>query len=212
MTHLTFERISSLADVQSEVGPGGVEGRHLQECADCREQLRALRQLLERAHTLPRTIEPPAEAWNAIRARLPRTAPRQARWHAGRWMAAAAAVILLVGGALVLPFGGGTTRNLKGAKLPISERVPAAVAAVEQQYGGTVNELRQALDAQRPVLASGVAGVVDRSLADIDAAITETRAALVSDPGNPALVDILSAHYERKVDLLQRATELATSD
>ena len=212
MTHLTFERISALADVQAEVAPGGVEGRHLKECADCREQLRALRQLLERAQTLPRTIEPPAEAWNAIRARLPRTARQQARWHAGRWMAAAAAVILLVGGALVLPFGGGTTRNLKGAKLPISERVPAAVAAVEQQYGGTVNELRQALDAQRPVLASGVAGVVDRSLADIDAAITETRAALVSDPGNPALVDILSAHYERKVDLLQRATELATSD
>jgi len=90
--------------------------------------------------------------------------------------------------------------------------VPAAVTAVEQQYGSTVDELRQALDAQRPVLASGVAGVVDRSLADIDAAITETRAALVSDPANPALVDILSSHYERKVDLLQRATELASSD
>ena len=28
---------------------------------------------------------------------------------------------------------------------------------------------------------------------------------------NPALVDILSSHYERKVELLQRATELAPS-
>jgi len=56
-----------------------------------------------------------------------------------------------------------------------------------------------------------VAGVVDRSLADIDAAISETRDALVSDPENTTLVDILSSHYERKVDLLQRATELAST-
>ena len=211
MTHLTFERISVLADAQVDVAAEGAEGRHLKDCVECREQLRAVRLLLDRAHALPRAIDPPPEAWDAIRARLPGTARRHARWAAGRWMAAAAAVVLLVGGALVLPFDAGTTRNLKGAKLPPA-RVPAAVAAVELQYGGTVDELRQALDAQRPVLTSRLAGVVDRSLADIDAAITETRAALVSDPENPALVDILSAHYERKVDLLQRATELASSD
>ena len=212
MTHLTFERISALADATpTDLSAGGGEGRHLRECAECREQLRTLRDVLQSVHTLPRTIQPPPEAWDAIRARLPRT-PRRATWPVGRWMAAAAAIVLLVGGALVLPFGGGATSNLKGAKVPSVARVPAAVTAVEQQYGSTVDELRQALDAQRPVLASGVAGVVDRSLADIDAAITETRAALVSDPANPALVDILSSHYERKVDLLQRATELASSD
>jgi len=52
---------------------------------------------------------------------------------------------------------------------------------------------------------------VERSLATIDTAIAEARVALTSDPGNQALVEILSSNYERKVDLLQRATELAPS-
>ena len=49
---------------------------------------------------------------------------------------------------------------------------------------------------------------MDRSLAVIDTAIAETRAAITDDPNNAALVEILSSHYERKVELLQRASEL----
>ena len=51
---------------------------------------------------------------------------------------------------------------------------------------------------------------VERALTVIDSAIAEARAALAADPANAALIDILSAHYERKVDLLQRATELSS--
>ena len=51
----------------------------------------------------------------------------------------------------------------------------------------------------------------ERSLATIDSAIAEARAALAADPANEALVRNLSAHYERKVELLHRATELSSS-
>jgi hypothetical protein len=212
MTHLAFERISALADAAgTDVAVAGTEGRHLQECAECREQLRTLRDMLSAAHALPHEIAPPPEAWEGIRARVAARPHARSRFTAGRWLVAAAAVVLLVGSAVLLPFNIGTNRpsRAKGAAVP---QTPVAIAAVEQQYSGTVAELRQALDGQRPALGARVTGVVDKSLADIDAAISETRDALRIDPENAALVDILSSHYERKVDLLQRATELATSD
>ena len=40
------------------------------------------------------------------------------------------------------------------------------------------------------------------------ASIAEARAALAADPGNDALLDVLSANYEQKVQLLRRASEL----
>jgi hypothetical protein len=60
-------------------------------------------------------------------------------------------------------------------------------------------------------LSPATVRVVERSLATIDTAIAEARAALASDPANRSLVEILSANYERKVELLQRATELSSS-
>ena len=212
MTHLAFERISALADAATaDAAVGGVEGRHLQQCAECRERLRTLREVLAAANALPHDIAPPPEVWDGIRARVLARPQSRSRFTAARWIAAAAAVVMLVGSAIILPLdlGTNTKRNGKGAVVPAT---PGPVAAVEQQYVGTVDELRLALDAQRPTLTARVAGVVDKSLADIDAAISETRDALRADPENAALVDILSSHYERKVDLLQRATELASSD
>jgi CHASE3 domain sensor protein len=81
---------------------------------------------------------------------------------------------------------------------------------VDMNYVETVASLRETLDSQRGVLAPSTVRTVDRALAVIDSAIAEARAALASDPANSALVDILSAHYERKVELLQRAAELST--
>ena len=210
MTHIAFERISAMADAQSDVVAGGVEGKHLKECAECRERLRALRSVLATAHALPREMTPPPEAWEGIRARMARPSRAAQRWYGRPWMAAAAAVIFLAGGALILPFDVDSTNKLKGRSVP-AERTPVAIAAVEKHYTATLDELRQALDAQRPALDASVTGVVDKSLADIDAAITETREALLADPANGSLVDILSSHYERKVDLLQRATELVAT-
>lgn len=212
MTHLAFERISALADAPGGDGAvGGIEGRHLQECAQCREQLRQLREMLSVAHALPHDIAPPPEAWQGIRARVSARPHARTHFAMGRWIAVAAAVVLLVGSAIILPIDVGTS-NKQSAGGTVVPPTSVAVAAVEKQYVGTVDELRQALDAQRPALTARVAGVVDKSLADIDAAISETRDALRADPENAALVDILSSHYERKVDLLQRATELASSD
>ncbi|HYC52611.1 MAG TPA: hypothetical protein VEB19_15980, partial [Gemmatimonadaceae bacterium] len=159
MTHLAFDRMSAIADARDQdVAIGGADGRHLKECAECREQLRALRHVLALAHVLPRDLAPPQEAWDAIRARVSAGPRITKRWGGERWAAAAAAVILLVGAAIVLPFDFGRPNNLKGAKVASIARAPVAVTAVEQHYTETVKELRQALDEQRPALSAGVAG------------------------------------------------------
>jgi hypothetical protein len=214
MTHLTFEQISDLADL-AESGEARAERRehhHLAECAECRDMLRKVRELLVAAHTLPREIAPPADVWTALRSRVVHT-PAARRAPARSWgytLAAAAAVILIVGTAVLVPRGGG---KAKATKVVVAPPAPVAVLhlAVEQSYSATLAELRETLDTQRATLSPATVRVLERSLATIDTAIAEAREALTNDPANEVLVKILSANYERKVELLQRATELSSS-
>jgi anti-sigma factor RsiW len=212
MTHLNFEEINEIVDGR-EPRTESPEARHLLECAACRETLRKVRELVSSAHALPRDIAPPPEVWTALRDRVARESGFQQRhwWHNG-WLATAAAVVLVVGTAILTPNLAGRGKVSK-AKAVQNQPVAAqpVVLAVDRNYASTVAELRATLDTQRPALAPSTVRTVERSLAVIDSAIAEAREALASDPANQALVDILSAHYERKVDLLQRASELSSS-
>ena len=112
---------------------------------------------------------------------------------------------------LLLP---GPDRKAKGAKLARTPQPDASamlVFAVEKNYVSTVAELRETLETQRASLSPATIRVLEHSLAAIDTAIAEAREALANDPANQTLVGILSANYQRKVELLQRATQLPSS-
>jgi hypothetical protein len=216
MTHLTFEQISDLADSR-EPRTESRELLHLSECAECSETLRKVRGLVDAAHALPRDIAPPPEVWAALRTRVGSgSAPvgrARTTWAQRSWMAAAAAIILMVGAAVFVPRATGKAKASK-----VAQSVPAAPVpvrhvggGVESSYSATLAELRRTLDTQRASLSPATVRVLERSLATIDTAIAEAREALASDPANEVLVKILSANYERKVELLQRATELSSS-
>lgn len=208
MTHLTFEEISDLAE-------RGASSPHLSECGACRASYTRVRDVLAATRALPRDIAPPPEVWNDLRARLLADAAlrgsyRSRWWHNG-WLASAAALILMIGTALfVASIARGRDSRAKATIATTSAPVPALLA-VDRNYVATIGELRAALETQRSALAPGTVRTVERSLRIVDAAIAEARSALAADPGNQALVDILAAHYERQVDLLQRATELSPS-
>ena len=209
MSHLSFEQISDLA----ERAPGAEDREpHLAECGECRETLRRVRALVAAAHALPRDVAPDPSLWPELRERVRRT-PRHPRrlWATRIAGLAAAAVIIFVAGVLVLTPRG--TGKAKGARLPTPDAAAQTrlVSHVQGNYQATLDELRGTLDAQRATLSPSTVQVVERSLATIDSAIAEARAALAADPANEALLRILSAHYERKVELLQRATELSSS-
>jgi hypothetical protein len=80
--------------------------------------------------------------------------------------------------------------------------------ALERDYDRSAAELRAALDAQRGTLAPATVATVERSLRTIDAAIAEARAALARDPANQALLEMLTATHEQRLDLLRRATHI----
>jgi hypothetical protein len=212
MTHLNFEEISEIADGR-EPRTESPEARHLSECAACRETLRRVRELVSAAHALPRDIAPPPEVWTALRDRVAREPGFRAQrhwWHNG-WLATAAAVLLVVGTAILTPNLASRGKASKAKAVQPVAAQPVVLLAVDRNYASTVAELSATLDAQRPALSPSTVRAVERSLAVIDSAIAEARQALASDPASQALVDILSAHYERKVDLLQRASELSSS-
>jgi hypothetical protein len=205
MTHLSFEEINEIADRRDAALTG-----HVAECDECRETLRRVRDLVAAAHALPKDIAPPPEVWSALQTRVSGRAPRRSSrmWRYGAWMATAATIVFIAGVALLLP---SRAQKVKGAKVVPTQpsAAPAMYANVERSYVATVSELRIALEAQRTTLAPATVRVLERSLAAIDTAIAEARAALASDPSNRMLLGILSANYERKVELLQRATELS---
>lgn len=205
-SHPGIESLSAYAD--GELDPAAVARveRHLSACVDCREQLRRVRDLVSAAGVLPRDITPPPEVWSSLQGRVARNRV-PSRWKAlsGGWLAAAA--VLLVAGAMLLRPGRSEKMQLDRAPVV----VPVVLSSVDRNYAGTIADLRGTLEAQRSTLSPATIRVLEHSVAVIDTAIAEARAALASDPANTALVEILSAQYELKVDLLQRATKLSSS-
>ncbi|MEP6691060.1 MAG: zf-HC2 domain-containing protein [Gemmatimonadaceae bacterium] len=181
---------------------------HLGGCGRCRAELDAQRALLARVADAPRSAAPSRDLWPEIeRARGESLARPARRWNIG-WMQIAAAVLLMALSSAA------TVAMLRhrpaGDVLPATPRraVAAQVRLVDAQYLPVANDLAALLASHRAELAPSTIATVERSLRVIDEAIAEARAALASDPNNPDLVDLLSAGYRQKIDLLRRTTQL----
>jgi hypothetical protein len=88
-------------------------------------------------------------------------------------------------------------------------RLPAHLAVAELGYERSIDALRRTLDERRDSLAPSTVATVERSLRIADSAIAEARSALERDPSNRVLAELFASNYERKIDLLRRASELA---
>ncbi|HET7459289.1 MAG TPA: zf-HC2 domain-containing protein, partial [Gemmatimonadaceae bacterium] len=233
MTHLTVELLGDYADGLLASDASRAAAAHLAACAECDARLAALASLRAHATAAPRAIEPPGDdLWPSIRdeivSRGARANDATARRDIPRWrrapaLAVAAAAIIAVASSaatlLVVRGRGGETaspvvtgpapRDTSGvAASPVRSARDAIVryAALARDYDRTAAELRAALDAQRGTLAPATVATVERSLRTIDAAIAEARAALARDPGNQALLEMLTSTHEQRLDLLRRAT------
>jgi len=92
---------------------------------------------------------------------------------------------------------------------PAAARLPAHLAVAELGYARSIDALRRTLDERRDSLAPSTVATVERSLRIADSAIAEARSALEHDPSSRVLAELLASNYERKIDLLRRASELA---
>jgi anti-sigma factor RsiW len=84
------------------------------------------------------------------------------------------------------------------------------VSMADAQYDAAVSDLEKALKAGRGRLDASTIAIVQHNLQIIDQAINQAREALASDPANSYLSSHLVEARRRKLDLLRRATALAT--
>jgi hypothetical protein len=221
--HLTFDQLCDLEDGALDAADSASARAHMKTCADCASRHAALATLGAAAAALPRAIAPPDDLWEDIRGQLrPRGALGVERLH--RWqmrhLAAAAAIIAVASSALtalVLRGSRPTAASQSvvtgstvpaGVETPVAD-LPARLASTEHGYARSVEALQRTLDVRRDSLAPSTVATVERSLRIADSAIAEARSALARDPANRALVALFASNYERKIDLLRRATELA---
>ena len=197
---------------------------HVASCALCGAEVEGLQRILTRAAQLPKSIDPPADAWSNIRSAISRdeyaakanSALSPSRIWQRRYLLAAAAILIAVvsstGTALYLRGHYSSALNSSAiASNSSTEATPASLAAFtieENNYLRTASILQDLLDQQEASLAPETVAQLKASLRTIDEAILEARNALARDPANKLLVQMLSASYRQKVDLLRRTTEM----
>lgn len=177
----------------------------------------------ELTRALPREIAPPSDLWSSIRAELAPRSSRGIRWTAG-WRLAAAGLVIAASSSILTLFA---MRARDGERPPVAvytadsapahartpqhapAQLPAHLVVAERSYARAIDALWRTLDERRDSLAPSTVATVERSLRIADSAIAEARSALEQDPANRVLADLLVSNYERKIDLLRRATELA---
>lgn len=226
MTHEVIKHLLDdyvTGDLTEEARPPVEE--HVIACALCAAEVESLRRILARAAELPKSIDPPADAWSNIRSAILRdeaavrassSVSRPGIWQRRYVLAAAAAVLVAVlsSAGTALYMGGhysGARSNRAIANSSSAEGTPATLAAFtieENNYLRTASMLQDLLDQQDASLAPETLAQLKASLRTIDEAILEARSALARDPANKLLLEMLSASYRQKVDLLRRTTEL----
>ena len=208
-------------------GQRGVE-RHLEGCANCRALVEDLRSIRAAAFMLDRR-EPSAETWSKVQAAIaaePAAKPhllaagvRRSLGEGGWpvWLGAAAALILAtVIGLMPLinrsqaPHDDTTQREQ--AETPAAEitveSVTAEFEAAEKHYQKAIDDLQTIANKDTGELDPQVAQVLQKNLMVIDQAITESRAALRSQPSSANAQSGLFDALRSKVALLQQTVEL----
>jgi len=224
MTHDVIKHL--LDDYVTGELPEDVRGPvadHIAACGICAAEVESLQRIIARAADLPKSIDPPAEAWSNIRAAIERDeeavgAHEQSAisgfWRRPHMLAAAA---ILVG---VLSSGGTalymTSRNVaRDSSNSVAGNAggatPASLVAFtieENNYLRNVAVLQDLLDKQQALLAPETVAQLKASLRTIDEAILEARNALARDPANKTLIEMLSGTYRQKMDLMRRTAEM----
>ena len=199
--------------------------RHLEGCGNCRALVEDLRSIRAAAFMLDRR-EPKAETWSKVKAAIAaEPAPRGRLLDMGRgrrgvnwpvWLGAAAALILAtVIGLLPLmnrpqPAHNDTAQGAGGDPAPevTVESVTAEFEAAEKHYQKAIDDLQTIANKDTGELDPQVAAVLQKNLTVIDQAITESRAALRSQPSSANAQSGLFDALRSKVAVLQQTVEL----
>ena len=208
------ELLSPYLDGELDPGTRQVVEQHLATCVACRDILRDLKAIVAAAPEF--TGSPPGrDLWPEIAAGIDRS--RQAslparavpRLFTLRQLIAASVLLASAAGGLAWFAARGEGSPPSPALAGPAAEVPTASLAgmtrADSAYGGAMADLEQVLAEGRDRLDTATVRVIEQSLAVIDQAISEARAAIAADPANAYLTGQIAANLRRKLDLLRRA-------
>lgn len=221
---MTCDRIDELlpAWIEDDLGPASREAvsTHLGECLRCAAIVRDITAIRRDAAQLPE-LAPSRDLWNGIAARIESPViqldtRRPALPQRRTWQVAAAAVVLMAATSAVtwtiatngMGLGAPTVAAAPDEKLtvaeePVASLVSAEPFAPEVVYSREINDLRAILAERSNELDSATVAAVTKSLAAIDAAIAEARAAIARDAASPFLHDQLNRALQKKLGVLR---------
>jgi len=219
--HLSWETLNDLVDGMLAPTATAAAESHARECAECGPALAELRATVAGARSLPASVTPPDELWSEVRAtieagkvaHLPSgTSARQRGWWVTPQRLAAAAVVLVAATASLT----GIVMRLQPSAVTVVKSAPPATVmaswqASEKAFQVSVVEFREQLAVLHDHLSPETIVKVERAISTIDLAIAEGREALLRDPANAALSELLASNYRQKIELLRRVTQLASS-
>ncbi|MBZ5557398.1 MAG: zf-HC2 domain-containing protein [Acidobacteriia bacterium] len=230
--HPNETTIHDYVDDALDAGARAEVDRHLETCPACRLLVDDLRELRHVAGSLD-LREPPARAWSRIE-RAIRLEPKDTRLQGARfgesrrarfasmggaryaWLAAAAALVIATGVGLRFY----TTHRPDTAAVSTTDGTAPAVASAaaqsieaelreaESHYEKAIKGLEQITSSEQNTLDPGTAATLQKNLAVIDQAISESRAALHAQPDSEPAQQSLLDSFKTKIALLQDTVAL----
>ena len=173
--------------------------------------------LREALAALPREVDPEHDLWPEIRAQLDLTRARgiggdsastpvtpiaaaRRPFRAARWLAAAAALVLITAT---------TTWAVVKQRAQASDQ--AATVALLADFERSASELQASLERRQSALDPRTREILERSLRTIDGAIAEARVALAERPQDAAIQAFVASAFRQKIDFLRRANDVAAA-
>jgi tetratricopeptide (TPR) repeat protein len=177
---------------------------HCRECDACRALLSDLMDIRAAAASLDR-LTPSPEVWNAISASVkPSRSAFAPSWAA---LATAAALVMMLGAAAWFDLGSSWRRN-EPSGTDLARAAASELQLAEQHYENAIKSLEQLAVNKDRALDPAVAAEIAESLQSIDRAITDSRAALKSEPDSLVAQTSLLEALRMKVALLQETVSL----
>ena len=223
MSHLTVERLGALADDQ----PTAAEAAHLSSCAECAREMAAHRAVLAMASLERNYTGAPLTTWESLAPRLREEGLIGARGRRfsfpshRQWLEAAAAILLIGGGAILGRYSAGATPlppvAMESSATPVvaaantgtftsTAEAMAALSRAQQEYQKAVAYLATQDSSSTQVDKSSM---YRNRLAALDAVASTTREAVNEAPYDPVINGYyLTTMQAREATLRQLRTTL----
>ncbi len=199
---------------------------HLEQCEDCRALVRDLERIRDGARSLP-PATPPDRVWLQIAGRLRQEGrisdvgpARAARRSYTAWLAAAAALVIAVGGSLYMfmarsrpapapaAVASATVKPGNAADQTTVESVQNEVDTAQAQFEKAIGDLEKVARANMTALDPNTAKTIEKNLQITNQAIADGGAAVKAEPTSVAARETLLDAMRQKVALLQDTISL----